>query len=227
MVYQPEVLRYIFAGTRPNTEFAISFDLDVLKIYEDYDRTERVAWGTDKARNENLYYKEKRIYELSQIEPGMPAVMPYQIGFRMLTTLLQTYSGDIDAVIAALGDVKPEQTGCLRRRAACAWYWVRECAPEEFKFALKTDGSKAELEGKALAAVKKLYTDVVPVTGTVDEKELGQKIFDVAKALEMQPKELFAAAYQALIGKDQGPRLASFMKIIGQEKLSDILKVYC
>ena len=34
-VYQPEIVRYLFAGTRPNTEFVISFDLDVIKIYED------------------------------------------------------------------------------------------------------------------------------------------------------------------------------------------------
>ena len=39
-------------------------------------------------------------------------------------------------------------------------------------------------------------------------------------------KELFTAMYNALIGKDQGPRLASFMKIIGKEKLSKILSVY-
>ena len=44
-IYQPEVVRYLFASTRPNTEFAISFDLDVIKIYEDYDRCERIAFG--------------------------------------------------------------------------------------------------------------------------------------------------------------------------------------
>ena len=133
-VYQAEVLRYIFAGTRPNTEFAISFDLDVLKTYEDYDKTERIVWGIDKAKSEDVFNKEKRIYILSQIDNKMPEVMPYQIGFRMLTTLLQTYSGDIDKVIAALGDVKPEQEERLRRRAACAWFWVKYCAPEEFQF---------------------------------------------------------------------------------------------
>ena len=49
-VYQPEIARYMFAGTRPNTEFSISFDLDVIKTYEDYDKTERIAYGVDKTR---------------------------------------------------------------------------------------------------------------------------------------------------------------------------------
>ena len=40
-VYEPEMLRWIFASQRPNSEFQISFDLDVIKLYEDYDRASR------------------------------------------------------------------------------------------------------------------------------------------------------------------------------------------
>ncbi|MDE5898802.1 MAG: lysine--tRNA ligase [Treponemataceae bacterium] len=225
-VYQPEVLRYIFAGTRPNTEFAISFDLDVLKIYEDYDATERIVWGVDKAKSEEVFNKEKRIYILSQIDNRMPEVMPYQITFRLLTTLLQTYSGDIGKVIASLGGVRPEQQDCLRRRAECAWFWVKECAPEEFRFALRADGGTAELSEQEREAVRRVRAECLPFVDELDEKELGQKVYAVAAALELQPKALFRAMYQALIGKDQGPRLASFMKIIGREKLEAILGAY-
>ena len=35
-VYQPEVVRFLYTGTKPNAEFDVSFDLDVIKIYEDY-----------------------------------------------------------------------------------------------------------------------------------------------------------------------------------------------
>lgn len=229
-VYQPEVLRYIFAGTRPNTEFAISFDLDVNKVYEDYDKTERIVWGIDKAKSEDVLAKEKRIYVLSQIDGKMPEVMPYQIGFRMMTTLMQTYSGDVDKVIASLGDVKPEQEAALRRRAQCAWYWVRECAPtcaEDFCFALREDGSKANLEGDMLKAVIRVRDEVVPRVGTFSmDKECQQAMYDIATEMGLESKALFTALYQALIGKDQGPRLASFMKIIGKDKLQKILSVY-
>jgi len=40
-IYEPEVLRYLFAGTRPNKSFQISFDNDVIKIYEDFDLLEK------------------------------------------------------------------------------------------------------------------------------------------------------------------------------------------
>ena len=100
-VYQPEVVRYLFASTRPNTEFAISFDLDVLKIYEDYDRCERVYFGAEEAP-ENRAAKEKRTYQLSQVGQ-VPAAMPTQIGFRHLCNLVCVYEGDPDKVLALPG----------------------------------------------------------------------------------------------------------------------------
>ena len=230
-VYPPEIARYLFAGTRPDTEFSISFDLDVIKIYEDYDKTERIVWGVDKAKNENIYAKEKRIYELSQVD-GMPKEMPYQVtgGFRHLCNLLQTNSGDIDAVIKTLGNVKPEQEPALRTRAKCAWFWITVCAPEEFRFALNNpdaeDFKKAELSEAALNAIKRIYAEVLPEIEKTEEKPLAEALYAIAKDCGLEPKELFTAMYQALIGKDQGPRLASFMKIIGSERLSKILKSY-
>lgn len=77
-----------------------------------------------------------------------------------------------------------------------------------------------------MEALKKVYTDCVPFVDELDEKSLAQKVYDVATGLGIEPKRLFTVMYNALINKDQGPRLASFMKIIGKEKLTEILKVY-
>ncbi|HKL85342.1 MAG TPA: lysine--tRNA ligase [Treponemataceae bacterium] len=224
-VYQSEIVRYLFAGTRPNTEFVISFDLDVIKIYEDFDKTERIAWGVDKAKNEEVLEKEKRIYEFSQIA-GMPSCISYQIPFRHLCNLLQTSSGDIEAVIASLPDVQAGQIDRLRERAKCAWYWITECAPEDFRYALRLDGSKADLEEPLLQAIKKIRDEVLPKMDALDEKELSVLCYAVATDADLEPKALFTATYQVLIGKDQGPRLASFMKIIGKSRLEKILSVY-
>lgn len=229
-VYQAEVLRYIFAGTRPNTEFAISFDLDVLKVYEDYDKTERIVYGIEKAKNDEHFAKEKRIYVLSQIDGKIPDEMPYQITFRMLTTLLQTYSGDIDAVLKSLSDLKPEQEERLRRRAECAWFWITHCAPDcapEFCFSLRSDGSKAELSGDVLKAVQRVRDEVVPRIETFStDKECQQAMYDIATEMGLEAKSLFDALYNALIAKAQGPRLGGFLRIIGKEKLLSLLGAY-
>lgn len=229
-IYQPEVLRYIFAVNKVDHEFSISFDLDVLTVYEAYDRTERIAWGVDTAKSDDLYRKERRVYELSQLEEGLPAVRPYQVPFRLLTTLLQTYSGDIDAMLRSLGDVLPEQETALRRRCVCAWNWITDCAPDcapDMCFTLREDGSKATLSQTEQQAVCRVRDDVVPTLAEgATDKEVQQRIYDAATAVGMEGKAFFTTMYRVLIGKEQGPRLASFMRIIGVEKLQKILAVY-
>jgi lysyl-tRNA synthetase class 1 len=238
-VYTPELARYLFAGTRPNTEFTISFDLDVIKIYEDYDRTERIAWGVEKAKDEAVYRWERRIYELSQTGTDsegrtiMPPVMPVQIPFRHLCNLIQISDGDIDKTIAELQNSPegpgPEQLDRLRTRAVCAKYWVEECAPEEFRFALKNEGAAPVpgLSETEKAAIRSLRDKVIARIETFPgDKECAEAIYQTAGEEGLEGRSLFRAAYQALIGKDQGPRLANFLRSINKERLLGILAAY-
>lgn len=226
-IYQPEVIRYMFAGTRPNTEFAISFDLDVLKIYEDYDKCERIYFSepeTDKARKKRE--KQARIYELSQVD-AVPAAMPYQIQIRHLCNLLQIHSGDIDGVIRFLGDVSPDQEPRLRHRARCAWNWVTQFAPEDFRFALRSAGEKEEnlapAETRALGMLAELVEEAM---GCQSEKEFSTGLYDIVRECGLESADFFPVVYRALIGKEKGPRLVGFLHTIGKEKVLALLNPY-
>jgi len=238
-VYTPELARYLFAGTRPNTEFTISFDLDVIKIYEDYDKTERIAWKMEPAKDEATYQKELRIYELSQVsEDGKTKrledrVKPYQVPFRHLCNLIQIADGDIEKTLAGLsasdGALKKEQLPALKTRAERAKYWVENCAPEEFRFRLLPEGSavNANFSETEKNAVRILRDDVIcNIEKFTDDKTCSTAIYAVAEKAGVDGKALFTAAYQALIGKDQGPRLASFLRAIDKQRLLGILKNY-
>ncbi|MDR2094190.1 MAG: lysine--tRNA ligase [Treponema sp.] len=241
-VYTPELIRYLFAGTRPNTEFTVSFDLDVIKIYEDYDKTERIAWKIEEAKDEASYRRERRIYELSRTEVSpegktlMPAFMPYQVPFRHLCNLIQIAGGDIDKTIDGLastgagrGPLKPEQIPGLRVRCKCAKYWIDYWAPEEFRFKLRRqeDGRAPGLSEREVEVVGALRDSVVERIETyLEDKSCAEAIYQVAKDQGIEGKVLFRAAYQALIGKDQGPRLANFLRSISKKELLDILKEY-
>ncbi|MBN1646651.1 MAG: lysine--tRNA ligase [Spirochaetales bacterium] len=219
-IYQPEVVRFLFAGTRPNTEFAISFDLDVLKIYEDYDKCERIYYGAQEI-SDSKKDKEARIYELSQV--GKPdAEMPYQMPLRHLCNLLQINSGDIEAVIAGITDLKESQVPRFRQRAVCAWNWITSYAPEDFRFALQdspgTSGFSTN-EKAALAALR----DTVGSLEQYDEKALAEKIYEIAHANTLEPADFFRVVYLTLIGKEKGPRLAGFIMTVGKEKILEIL----
>lgn len=140
--------------------------------------------------------------------------------------MLQTNSGDSEAVIASLPDVQSGQIERLRARAKCAWYWITECAPEEFRFSLRNDDSKADLTPEEAAAIIAIRDTILPDMDTIDEKTLSQRIYAVAEEVGLEQKDLFTAVYRALIDKDRGPRLASFMKIIGSERLRVIFSNY-
>jgi len=238
-VYTPELARYLFAGTRPNTEFTISFDLDVIKIYEDYDKTERIAWKMEAAKDEAAYQKERRIYELSQISADgkTPALddsqKPYQIPFRHLCNLIQIADCDIDKALADLqagdGNIKQQQLAALKSKAQCAKFWIQNCAPEEFRFHLLQEN---EEPGRSLSddeknAVRILRDDVIcKIEEFADDKTCGSAIYAAAEKAGIDAKALFNAAYNALIGKDQGPRLASFLRTIDKNRMLKILKNY-
>lgn len=222
-VYQPEVVRYLFVGTRPNSEFAISFDLDVLKIYEDYDKCERIYFGEQEV-GEKKRLKESRIYEFSQIH-GVPSTMPVQIPFRHLCNLLQINSGDIETVVG-LFELDEEQERRLRVRAECAWNWITRFSPEDFRFRLQTgEDPLLEIDDKQRILLMKLKTEVDGLDQH-DEESLGTAIYDIARDEEVDAKDLFVLVYRVLIGKEKGPRLAGFILTVGREKVMEILDRY-
>jgi len=238
-VYTPEAARYLFAGTRPNTEFTISFDLDVIKIYEDYDKTERIAWKIEPAKDETVYQKELRIYEFSQVSADGKTkrledmVKPYQVPFRHLCNLIQIADGDIEKTLAEIaandGNLKKEQLTALKTRSERAKYWVENCAPEDFRFRLLPEGSAANSSFSETEknAVRILRDDVIcSIEKFPDDKICSTAIYAVAEKAGIDGKALFTAAYQALIGKDQGPRLANFLRSIDKQRLLGILKNY-
>ncbi len=228
-VYQPEVVRFLFAGTRPDTEFAVSFDLDVIKIYEDYDRCERVYYGIDEV-GEKKRDKQRRIYELSQID-GVPSAPPEQIPFRHLCNLLQIAGGDVSEALAQSGidTTAGDEDARIRMetRARCAWTWITTYAPEDFRFALRTpDDGWVDLEEPEKRAVGMLYEKLASGFDEYDEKTLGELFYDIAGEVGIDTKAFFSAMYRVLVGKERGPRLANFILTAGAERIVPVLRLY-
>ncbi|MDD9985964.1 MAG: lysine--tRNA ligase [Spirochaetaceae bacterium] len=234
-VYQPEVVRYLFARTRPDREFEISFDLDVLKTYEDYDRAGRVGRGTEPAA-EPRRIREGRAIELSEVDPDAPLPAgQVEVSFRHLCSLLQIHDGDIEGVVASLlngaaGSAAGSAAGDrLQDRARCAWHWITTHAPEGFRFRLRDPGAPpVPVSAPVAAAVaglrERLASGRGPAGGdSSDAKAVNQAIYDVAAAHGMEARELFAELYRVLIDQDRGPRLAEFILTIGVSRIDALL----
>ena len=193
----------------------------------------------ESAKDDAAYRKERRIYELSQISTDgkTPHIdegfKPFQVPFRHLCNLIQIADGDIEKALADLAanenDFKPQHLQAIGTRAKCAKFWVENCAPEDFRFRLLTAGEKPEhiFTDAEKNAVRILRDDVIcKIEEFTDDKSCASAIYAAAEKAKIDGKALFAAAYQALIGKDQGPRLANFLRSINKERLLSILKDY-
>ena len=234
-VYEPQVIRYLFAGTRPNAEFAISYDLDVIKIYEDYDRCERIYFGTEIV-GEKRAAKERRTYELSQLpaqltglDPSGP--QPLQLPFRTLCNYLMISAGDIDAALARFPDfdaaAHSDQLGRLQLRAECAWRWITTYAPEDFRFELNDPGAPPiDLAPAERVAMEGMFQRVVVELDRLDESQIGELIYKITDDAGVDRKRFFAVMYLALIGKERGPRLSGFLLTIGRKRAEAILSSY-
>ena len=83
------------------------------------------------------------------------------------------------------------------------------------------------MEGNIQTAVKRVRDEVLPKMDSFQtDKDCQQSMYDIATEMGIEPKSLFTAMYKALIDKEQGPRLGSFMRIIGKNRLAEILSVY-
>ena len=199
-IYEPEIIRYIFVSTRPNKGFQISFDADVIKIYDEYDMLE------EKYYNKTATPQEKRIYELSQIK--LSKSKPEKIGFRHLITFVQI-----------------EKTKGLNReskaRAEKVKNWLEKYAPEDFKFEI-VEKVSIKLDKKQKQALKALKESLAVKDFTEDE--LFNEFYNICGAVGLNNKEFFEGAYMTLIGKVKGPRLASLILAVGKDKIIELLE---
>ncbi len=223
-VYEPEMVRWIFASYKSNVDFAVSFDLDAIKTYEDFDRQERLAFGLEQG-NEKKVAMAKRVYELSQIGE-MPKEMPFQPSFRHLTNVLQIHDGDINQAKTYYSDqIKNERDERrFNQRSQCALFWLENYAPEDFKFSINKETPK----GIEITTEKKSFlNDLVELMAGQsfnDDKELHEAMYEIMHKHELKPMDIFPLCYEILISKPKGPKLAGFMRTIGLERVSTLFK---
>ena len=218
--YQPEIVRWLFAGTRPNAEFFLSLDLGIIQSYEDFDRCERIYFDSNEARDEKESLKQKRIYELSCIR--VPENSPLQAGFRHLTNLLQIYENDFAPINEYYKEhIKSElDLERLRVRSRCVWNWLQKYAPLDFKYKVQ-DEINVNLTESERTALQLLTLRLKE--NDYNENTLFQEFYNICKQTSIEPKNFFSVVYRVLINREKGPKLAGFILQIGKERIARLL----
>ncbi|MDY6788908.1 MAG: lysine--tRNA ligase [Candidatus Nanohaloarchaea archaeon] len=231
-VYTPEIIRFLFSETKPNKEFDISFDEDIISIYSKFDHVEDVYFNPEQIDNERKRKHLKRVYELAVVE--IPEKQPLRAPFDHLAFLAQTRPREEwgEEVMESLkrtghirGDISEDQKDHIVERMEKALNWAETYAPDKYRYKISSEVSSTTLEELSTGQIEAMkdLAEILEGEEFEDKDELEDVLFDLPDKHGIETGEFFKAAYQCLLGRDQGPRLSNFILALGQDKARDIL----
>lgn len=199
---------------------------DVPTLMDEYDAYEDLYFGKVKEDNPAKLTKIKGIYEyINKLNPPkQPGAHAY---YHFLVEGASVYPDDPDrhkkvfARLVKYGMAK-ERTEGIMKKIALASNWADDNASDE-KFELHLSDAQRKVVTELLG--------VLPGFAGVEEtpenaKALQSKVFDVARANGMEPKELFAMLYRMFLNTEKGPRIGNYFLDLGVERVSAVLKRY-
>jgi len=228
-IYEPEVLRWIFVSYRPNTEFQISFDIDVIALYESYDRLCRLAYGLETAKDEQKKLAAQRTLQLASVDHHRIAadeVMPFVPGFRHLSMILQIHDGDLERTVAHYeqsGQVTSEaaRIGC-RRRAVCVRNWLATYATDEFRYTIRREPKTRALTDDETTCLARIV-EVIQQNPDIDEDGLVPTMKTLTAGTALDNKTFLPVVYDLLIDRDKGPKLTTLVTAMGTRRALSLL----
>ena len=151
--------------------------------------------------------------ELGFIKPHLPARCPYEypVNFSMLLGLIGAIGvPSPDVVIDYVHHYKgamPESDVALEALVNYASAYVQDQILPR-RVARTLSGEELRLVGQLADFLQ----------DPREAEEIQTKAFDIAREGGIEPKEFFRILYHVLAGQDSGPRLGTFVKLLGQEK---------
>jgi len=230
-IFEPEMLRWIFASQRPNSEFQISFDLDVIKLYEDYDRSVRTAHQADdggkKDRKRAMARRTLQLASLDhrRIAGGDP--VPFMPPFRGLSMILQVYDGDMERSLAyyeARGEISnATDRARFAVRARCVWNWIERYAPDDFRYRIRKEPVIRELEPDPKKVIGRLVT-VLEDDPEIEEAALIEHLKKICDDTSLEPRTFFPYAYDLILDRPKGPKLSTLVTTMGVTRALPLLR---
>lgn len=223
-IYDPILLRWLYLRKVPNQSFTLAFDSEIYRQYEELDR-EVLDPALDPVRTRALSLSVGELSRASLTEP---------IPFRQAVAygqIVQWNQDKLSALFAAAELSYSKES--IDIRMPRARMWLEKYNPEEKIELLPTPNTVYALQMSDMAKtlVVKLRQELEKGSEQSIE-ELEHFVYAIPKEEGIDDKELkkrqrafFADVYQLLIGKDTGPRLATFLWAIDRARTLELLSI--
>lgn len=103
--------------------------------------------------------------------------------------------------------------------------WLREYADDEVKFDLKEEVDASQLSDVQKQFLSGLAEKIKDAPEDADGEWFHLAVYSFKESLGLEPKQLFTALYQVLIGKDSGPRAGWFLSLLPRDWLVSRLRL--
>jgi lysyl-tRNA synthetase class 1 len=219
-VAPPELLR-LFYNKRLMTTRSFSWQ-DLPKLYDEYEKYQKIYLGEIKLENKKEEQHKKRLFGISMLDK---AEKPLGISFGHAAMIAQISPTEEDIVknLKKTGHYKKTEHKRIMDIMHKAKIWLEKYAPEEMKFEVQQELpknlnlTKQQKEALKLVAASLRKRDF-------DEKALFEEFYNICKKTGVKNTDFFKAAYNVLLNKDKGPRLAPFILALGKEKVVSLFE---
>ena len=176
--------------------------------------------------------KEKRekqlveIYKFSQVKE-IQEKMPVQLNYSNAAMIVQTFPDkplkELVEILHSRGWIHKKTLSALDkdillRRLQLSKNWLDKYAPDDVKFTVQEQVPKGlELSSKEKKALH-LVVDALKEKKW-NEKTLFEEFYNICKKINIKNTDFFRAAYNVLLNKDRGPKLAPFIITLGEERV--------
>ena len=222
-VYQPEILRWMFARFMPNKEFNIALDEDVLKAYDEFDR------GIKQMQAKKGNPDASRALEFSLIENRQITPVP----FRQVASFAPIFQGNDEKLAEFFGRIgTPYSPAELEERRKKAESWMRSYSPDSINDIRETPNLEYynDLQDEEKGWLTRLADDFAENSGTMEE--LNTLLYAIPKREGLEDSEkksrqrrFFTIVYNMLIGKDAGPRMSTFLFALDHSVIDRLIKI--
>ncbi|MFH1784946.1 MAG: lysine--tRNA ligase [Candidatus Micrarchaeota archaeon] len=194
----PEIVKYILL--RPDLEENTDINPtpeNMLKIYDEFQNAAELA--KKEGELERSERKKAIAFKLSTNKQN------WTVSFLDILLYYQIY-GDWDKV----GKILEDEKGVEYLRQYIEEWVNRGFMPEEYKFKYQPNAKPATEN------VKKFFSEL---SEGMDALAIHNKVFEFAKTNSIEPKQMFAEVYDALISKPKGPRMGKLIAALGIKQI--------
>ena len=236
VLLEPPVLRWLYVRRRPNQSFTVSFDAELLRLYDEWDALGRKVAG-GKAQPGDLAAYSRSVRTASRELTLTPKPVPY----RALTSIIDITGGhpeqtlrilegfDLDGSVRSLDDVRP--------RLDCASQWVRTQLDPSERTRVRREPNRHLLDSleperrEALGMLAARLDDdwsldgLTSLTYGIPKLQAGLDIGEKKLPPEVKKaqRDLFKLLYRLLVDSDTGPRLPTLLLCVGPDRVRHLI----